>query len=78
MFSSGKLTAGALRSRLSVSRFEQMQLLKFAWKEDLVDMAGENSDEVEEIDLLMEAFVELVEDDEEIVNWDDPVEVFDA
>ncbi|KZS86795.1 hypothetical protein SISNIDRAFT_385160, partial [Sistotremastrum niveocremeum HHB9708] len=38
LFSSGKLTAGALRSRLTNKRFEQLQLLKFAWRTDLTDL----------------------------------------
>lgn len=65
LFSSGKLTAGALRSRLTNKRFEQLQLLKFAWRTDLTDLAAANSEDMEEIEGFMDSFVEMVEEEEE-------------
>ncbi|KZT31303.1 hypothetical protein SISSUDRAFT_974790, partial [Sistotremastrum suecicum HHB10207 ss-3] len=49
LFSSGKHTASDLRSRLGADKFEQLQLLKFAWKKSLIDLASENAMYEEEI-----------------------------
>jgi hypothetical protein len=75
LFSAGAEIATDRRSRLGTDRFEQLQILKHAWKGQIVDTASFNSSEIEDIylDEFRELFVrdqELVEssDDEEMVN----------
>ena len=44
LFSAGKEIAVARRSQLGADLFEQLQMLKFAWRKGLVDHAAWNSD----------------------------------
>ncbi|KZT31683.1 hATC-domain-containing protein, partial [Sistotremastrum suecicum HHB10207 ss-3] len=60
LFSSAKLTATDLRSRLGTDEFEQLQLLKFAWKREMFDMAKENERYEEEV-LVDEEFYQGLE-----------------
>jgi hypothetical protein len=51
LFSSGKLIADDHRARLGAEKFEQLQIMKFAWKNNITDLASWNSGIVEEIDM---------------------------
>jgi hypothetical protein len=42
--------------------------MKFAWRQDIVDLAAWNSAQVEEVDL--DEYSELLESDEQIAQWD--------
>jgi hAT family C-terminal dimerisation region len=68
LFSAGKLVASDRRSRLGAERFEELQMLKFNWRQSLVDLAAWNSDQVEEYDLAQ--YIEILEDDAAEVEWD--------
>jgi hypothetical protein len=46
------------RSRLGSKRFEQLQIMKFAWRNTITDLAAWNSGLVEEFDL--EEFEDLL------------------
>jgi len=69
LFSAGGETATDRRSRLGAEHFEQLQVLKFAWRTAIVDQAAENSAIVEEVTVLDE-FRELLRLDNEIADWE--------
>jgi len=50
LFSATKQTAIDRHAHLSVEKFEQLQVLKFAWHGDIPDLAAAN-EEIEEVDL---------------------------
>ena len=51
LFSASKQTADDRRAHLGASRFEELQLMKFAWHRNITNLAAWNSGLVEEIDL---------------------------
>ncbi|KZT40295.1 hypothetical protein SISSUDRAFT_983498, partial [Sistotremastrum suecicum HHB10207 ss-3] len=51
LFSSAKLTTTDLRSRLGTDELEKLQLLKFEWKRDVVDLVKENEHAIEDCDV---------------------------
>jgi hypothetical protein len=69
LFSAGKEIAVARRSQLGAKLFEQLQMLKFAWKETLVDHATWNSEYMEVFDL--DEFKEMLVADGDANEWDD-------
>jgi hypothetical protein len=69
LFSSGKLIATDKRARLGHERFEELQILKFAWRPTLVDRAAENSDEVEEVDIIQD-FRDFLMEEQDISDWE--------
>jgi hypothetical protein len=68
LFSAGKEIAVSRRVQLGADRFEQLQMLKFAWRKGLVDHAAWNSNQVEEFDL--DEYKELLTADIEAGQWD--------
>jgi hypothetical protein len=56
------------RARLGNKRFEELEIMKFAWKKNLTDLAAWNSGEVEEICRL--EFEEFLVEDKEAAQWD--------
>jgi hypothetical protein len=46
-----KEVADDRRSRLGSGKFEQLQIMKFAWRNTIPDLAAWNSSEVEEINI---------------------------
>jgi hypothetical protein len=69
LFSSGKLIATDKCSRLGHERFEELQVLKFAWRPTLADRAAENSNDVEQVDV-MQDFVDLLTEEQDILEWE--------
>jgi hypothetical protein len=67
VFSSSKLTATDRCARLKAEVFEQLQVVKAAWREQIVDLAKLNSEEMEEV---TDKFEELFFADEELRRWD--------
>jgi hypothetical protein len=63
LFSAAKQVVDDWRSRLGAERFEQLQMLKFTWRQEKVDFAAWNSGYVEQVDI--EEFVELLRVDED-------------
>jgi hypothetical protein len=51
LFSAAKQVADDRRTRLGLQRFEELQLMKFAWRRNVTDLAAWNSGIVEEVDL---------------------------
>ena len=56
------------RARLGSARFEELKMMKFAWKKNLPDLAAWNSREIEEINIL--EFEEMLIENEEEDQWD--------
>jgi hAT family C-terminal dimerisation region len=52
LFSAAKEVADDRRSRLGSKKFEELQVMKFAWHNDIPDLAVWNSKDVEEIDTM--------------------------
>jgi len=38
--------------RLGAQRFEELQLMKFAWRHNVIDVAAWNSNEIEQVDIV--------------------------
>ena len=70
LFSAGKEIATACRSQLGSERFEELQMMKFAWQDSIADMAAWNSAQVEEVDL--EEYVDMLRADVQLAAWDIP------
>jgi hypothetical protein len=68
VFSSSKLTATDRRARLKAEVFEELQMLKAAWRAQTVDLSRLNSEEIEEV--LDPAFEDLFLADEELRQWE--------
>jgi|ERR1700678_390798 len=51
LFSAAKEIADDRRSRLGSTKFEELQIMKFAWRNTIPDLAAWNSNEVEEINI---------------------------
>jgi hypothetical protein len=68
VFSSSKLTATDRCTRLKAEVFEELQMLKAAWRAQTVDLSRLNSEEIEEV--LDPAFEDLFLADEELRQWE--------
>jgi hypothetical protein len=68
LFSAGAETATNCRSRLGSNQFEQLQVMKFAWRKSVVDHTASNSLSAEEV--LLTDFTELLHQDDETVEWE--------
>lgn len=70
LFSAAKEIADDRRSRLGSKKFEELQVMKFAWHNNIPNLAAWNSNEVEEIDTT--DFTYFLSDDNWQANFDDP------
>lgn len=69
LFSAGAEIATDRRSRIGATRFEELQVLKHAWRDSIVDRASINMEEAEEVSL--QEYKELFERDEEMAKTDE-------
>lgn len=69
LFSGGGEIATKRRSQLGAERFEELQVMKFAWRNNVDDWAAWNSADVEEVNETRE-YSDLVAADEEQWAWD--------
>lgn len=75
LFSASKQTADVRRASLGAKRFEELQVMKFAWRQNVTDLAAWNSAQVEEIEL--DEYSELMEAEELAAEWDnEPIDEF--
>ena len=51
LFSAAKEVADDQRSHLGSKKFEELQIMKFAWRNIIPDLAAWNSNEIEEINI---------------------------
>ncbi|KIJ59097.1 hypothetical protein HYDPIDRAFT_101305 [Hydnomerulius pinastri MD-312] len=72
LFSAGAEIATDRRSCLGMERFEQLQVLKHAWQDKIVDVAQQNSSSVGEV--YLDEFQELLKWDNELAEWDSNID----
>ena len=65
LFSAGAKIATDCQSRLGADRFEELQILKHAWQNQIVNAASLNSLEIE--DVYLNEYKELLIRDQELV-----------
>jgi hypothetical protein len=70
LFSSGGEIATKRRSQLGAERFEELQIMKFAWRNNTMDLASSNSDHVEQVDNDTKEYGDLLAADEEQGKWE--------
>ena len=75
LFSGGGKIAAKHRAQLGAARFEELQVMKFAWRNNIGDLAAWNSSRVEEIDDGIKEYQDLLAADGEQARWDAEVEV---
>ena len=75
LFSGGGEIAAKHRAQLGAARFEELQVMKFAWRNNIGDLAAWNSSRVEEIDDGIKEYQDLLAADGEQARWDAEVEV---
>jgi hypothetical protein len=68
LFLASKQTADLRRSSLGVKHFEELQIMKFAWRKKIFDNAEQNWVRVEEVQL--GEYSEFLEADETSMEWD--------
>ena len=56
------------RACLGAERFEELQIMKFAWRDNIPNLAQLNSENVEQVDF--EEYEDLLAEDEAAVEWD--------
>ena len=70
LFSAAKQIADEQRSRLGPKKFEELQLTKFAWRNNIPKLAAWNSSEIEEVEIKDSEFADLLEEDNWLDNFD--------
>jgi len=70
LFSAGGKIATKRHSQLGAVRFEELQVMKSMWKNNIADLAAWNSNQVEEIHDEMGEYQDLLVTDGERAKWD--------
>ncbi|KAF9224384.1 hypothetical protein BS17DRAFT_703190, partial [Gyrodon lividus] len=70
LFSGGAEIATDWQSRLGAGKFEELQMMKHVWCSSIIDWAASNSQDCEEIDLLLDEYEELLHLDEDLAEND--------
>ncbi len=68
LFSGGKVTIDDKCARLGCEKFEEIELMKFLWRKGLEDLAGNNTNVIEEVELV--PFHDHLRADEDANKWD--------
>ena len=68
LFSGGKVTVDDKRAHLGCEKFEEIELMKFSWRKGLEDLAGNNTNMIEEVELV--PFRDHLCADEDADKWD--------
>jgi len=71
LFSGGSEIATKCHAQLGAIHFEELQIMKFAWRNNIRDLTTWNSSQVEEIDDKMKEYRDLLAVDGEQLGWDD-------
>ena len=64
------------QARLGAARFEELQMMKFAWRNDMEDFATSNSSQIEEIEGEITQYKDILLDDQAHNDWDKSVDEF--
>lgn len=70
LFSAGGEIATKRRAQLGAERFEELQIMKFAWRKNINDFASWNSTQVEEVEDKLMEFKDFLTADREQAEWD--------
>jgi len=70
LFSGGGEIATKRCAQLGVAHFKELQVMKFAWRNNIGDLAAWNSSQVEEIDNKFGEYQDLLAADREQARWD--------
>ena len=71
LFSASKQIAEDRRASLGAKRFEELQVMKFAWRRNVVDIAACNSRQIEEVNLEhLDEYAEMLDADELAAEFD--------
>jgi hypothetical protein len=65
LFSASKQAADDRRARLGPRKFEELQLMKFAWRKNANDLVTRNPEEIEEV--VLDTYQEMLSSD----HWED-------
>ena len=68
LFSGGKVTVDDKHTCLGCEKFEEIELMKFLWRKGLDNLASNNTNVVEEVDLV--PFCDHLHEDEDADKWD--------
>jgi hAT family C-terminal dimerisation region len=71
LFSGGGEIATKRHAQLGATRFKELQIMKFAWRNNIGDLAAWNLNQVEEIDDEMKEYRDMLVADGEQAIWDD-------
>jgi hypothetical protein len=74
LFSAGKEIADEWHARLGAEQFKQLQMLKFEWRDLVVDYAAWNSAQVEEVQ--SDEYSEMLKADLAHEEWDVDVDTY--
>jgi hypothetical protein len=70
LFSAGGEIATKRRAQLGADRFEELQLMKAAWRDRIEDLVSYNSEQVEEVDSGIKEYQDFLAADKELEDWD--------
>ena len=70
LFSGGGKITTKHRAQLGVAHFEELQVMKFAWRNNIGDLTAWNSSQVEEIDNELGEYQDMLAADGEQARWD--------
>ncbi|RDB23356.1 Zinc finger BED domain-containing protein DAYSLEEPER [Hypsizygus marmoreus] len=70
LFSGSKQTATDRRARLGTERLEELQIMKSAWRGNIVDFAALNSREIEVVELELKEYEDFLIEDEAQAEWE--------
>jgi hypothetical protein len=70
LFSAGGKIATKQCAQLGFEWFKEPQLMKFAWRNRIDDLASYNSEQVEEINDGMKEYQDFLAADQELEEWD--------
>jgi hypothetical protein len=76
LFSAGGEIATKRRARLGAARFEELQMMKAAWRKDINDFAAWNSSQIEEIEDEITQYKDMLVADQAFDEWDKSVNEF--
>jgi hypothetical protein len=70
LFLAGGDIATKRQARLGATRFEELQMMKFAWRKDIDDIAALNSSQIEDIEDEIMQYKDMLVADQEFDHWD--------
>lgn len=74
LFSAGGEVATKQQAQLGAAWFEELQMMKFAWRNNIRDLAAWNSAQVEDIDNEMREYEDMLIADQDFEKWDKSVD----